>query len=97
MKKILTACCFALLISCVCLNQRPAQAQYYGPTFRQLQNTADDSNSAANSYQNGSYDEDSARSTSGYNFDTPSSSAPAVDLRDAGEHPTPMLLRGPND
>lgn len=75
----------------------PVQAQYYGPTFNQLQQSADDGNSASNSYSNGSYDYENARSTSGYNFDTPSANPPAVDLRDAGDHPTPMLLRNPGD
>jgi len=68
----------------------------YG-AFDQLQQSASDGNSAANSYSNGSYNYEGARETSGYNFDTPSASPPAVDLRGAGEHPTPMLLRGPND
>ncbi|OGI23184.1 MAG: hypothetical protein A2287_04440 [Candidatus Melainabacteria bacterium RIFOXYA12_FULL_32_12] len=61
----------------------------------QLQQTADDSGS--NCYTNGSYDYEGASSTSGYNFDTPSTSPPAVDLRGAGKHPTPQLLRDSDD
>ncbi|MDD3014398.1 MAG: hypothetical protein PHC34_11905 [Candidatus Gastranaerophilales bacterium] len=67
----------------------------YG-AFDQLQQSASDGNSAANSYRNGSYDYEGARRTSGSNFDNSSDSS-TVDLRGAGEHPTPQLLRGPND
>lgn len=63
----------------------------------QLQQTAGDSDSGANSYSGGSYDHEGGSTYSGYGFDTPSASPPVVDLRDAGDHPTPMLLRGPND
>lgn len=63
----------------------------------QLNQAADDGNSAVNSYSGGSYDYEGARNTSGYGFDTPSGSAPAVDLRDAGDHPTPQLLRDSDD
>lgn len=59
----------------------------------QLRQAAGDGDSAANSYSGGSYDHEGARDTSGYGFDTPSGSPPPVDLRDAGDHPTPMLLR----
>jgi len=65
--------------------------------FEQLQQTAGDSNSGANSYSGGSYNYEGASTYSGYGFDTSSASPPAVDLSGAGEHPTPMLLRGPND
>lgn len=78
------------------LSQSTVQAQCYSPTFEYLQQTADDSNSAANSYSGGSYDYEDAKDTAGYNFDTNSDSS-VVDLRDAGEHPTPMLLRNPGD
>jgi hypothetical protein len=64
--------------------------------FEQLQQSAGDSASGANCYSGGSYDYEGASTNSGYGFDTSSDSS-VVDLRDAGEHPTPMLLRGPND
>lgn len=65
--------------------------------LEQLQQTAGDSSSAANSYSDGSYDHEDARGTSGYGFDTSSSNPPPVDLRDAGDHPTPQLLRKPGE
>ena len=65
--------------------------------FEQLQSAAGDSDSAANSYSNGSYDYEGASSSSGYNFDTSSESPPVVDLSGAGEHPTPQLLRDSDD
>lgn len=65
--------------------------------MEQLEQAAGDSDSAANSYSGGSFDYVDARDMSGYGFDTPSSSPPPVDLRDAGDHPTPMLLRDADD
>lgn len=65
--------------------------------FQQLQQSAGDSDSAANSYSGGSIDYEDTRDTSGYTFDTPSSSPPPVDLTGAGDHPTPMLLREPGE
>ncbi|EKE03932.1 MAG: hypothetical protein ACD_20C00128G0017 [uncultured bacterium] len=62
----------------------------------QLQQTASDSDSASNSYSGGSYDYEGARNTSGYGFDTSSDSS-VVDLRGAGDHPTPQLLRDSDD
>ena len=59
----------------------------------QLQQTASDSNDAANSYSNGSYDYENASHYASHNFDTPSDAPPVVDLSGAGEHPTPQLLR----
>ena len=72
------------------------QAKAYG-AFDQLQQTAGDSDTAANSYSNGSYDYEDASHNASHNFDTSSDSAPVVDLSGAGEHPTPQLLRGPDD
>lgn len=65
--------------------------------LEQLQQAADDGNSAANSYSGGSYDHEGASDTAGYGFDTPSESPPPVDLRGAGDHPTPQLLREPGE
>ncbi|OGH96418.1 MAG: hypothetical protein A2039_05295 [Candidatus Melainabacteria bacterium GWA2_34_9] len=65
--------------------------------FEQLQNAAGDSDSASNSYSNGSYDYEGASTYSGYNFDTSSESPTPVDLSGAGEHPTPQLLRDSDD
>ena len=39
---------------------------------------------------------ESARSTSGCGFDKDCNSSTVVDLRDAGDHPTPQLLRNPD-
>ena len=98
MKKV-SSLFFAVLLGSLSLFllSLPVQAQYDSPTFQQLQQSANDGNSASNYYSNGSYDNEGARSSSGYNFDTPSSSPPAVDLRDAGDHPTPQLLRNPGE
>lgn len=60
----------------------------------QLRQTAGDSDSGH--YTNGSYDYEGASHNAGHNFDT-SSDTSVVDLRDAGDHPTPMLLRNPGD
>ncbi|OGI02808.1 MAG: hypothetical protein A2Y25_03185 [Candidatus Melainabacteria bacterium GWF2_37_15] len=62
-----------------------------------LQQAADDGDSAVNSYSDGSYDYEDASTNAGYGFDTSSDSAPAVDLTGAGEHPTPQLLRDSDD
>lgn len=68
-------------------------SSFANDSFDQLQQSADDGNSAVNSYSNGSYDYEGASHNASHNFDTPSDSAPAVDLSGAGEHPTPALLR----
>ena len=63
------------------------QAKAYG-AWDQLQQTADDGQSATNCNSN-----EGASTYASYNFDTASESPPVVDLSGAGEHPTPQLLR----
>ncbi|OGI23183.1 MAG: hypothetical protein A2287_04445 [Candidatus Melainabacteria bacterium RIFOXYA12_FULL_32_12] len=55
-------------------------------------NQAQDTDYYGNNAAHSSSDE-GARSTAGCGFDTNCGSSTVVDLRDAGEHPTPQLLR----
>ena len=58
----------------------------------QLLQMASDSDDAANSYSNGSYDYENASHYASHNFDTPSDAPPVVDLS-GSKTLTPSLLR----
>ena len=65
---------------------------YDGYSYDQADQTADDSEDAANSNS-----DEEASTYAGYGFDTSSGSAPPVGLTGAGEHPTVQLLRNPDN
>lgn len=82
MRKILVTCMILAAASMV-----SSKAFAYGAW-----NQAEDTEYYSNNSVYSSSDED-ARSTSGCGFDKDCGSPGVVDLRGAGEHPTPQLLR----
>jgi len=86
MKKIFII--FMLLAASVAIMPKSFAYDAWG----QAQQANEDGQSAVDSNS-----DEGARSYSGYTFDTPSTTPPVVDLRGAGEHPTPQLLRTSDD
>jgi len=92
MKKIINFKKFAMsaiLLAAVVTFPLQVNAQ---SAFEQLQQAADDGQSAVNSNSN-----EEASWYASQNFDTVSTDPSVVDLSGAGEHPTPQLLRNPGD